>query len=1239
MRFHHRMFLVALCVAWIASSDAIAGEKPMKVFILSGQSNGVGKGCGDKLPAQYAAPDPDAMLYQNGGGMKGWQTLAPYPSQPDQAKMYHCGESMFGPEISLGRELRQRFPEYRIGIIKVCVGGTSVVSWSGDFDTNENLALRKTLYKENAEKQKNLHRLLVTEARNALAQIEGPREICGFVWVQTERDTQHTDAAAAWAGRVVQLHRDLAEKLDYSFDKVPFLVMGPHFHVYGESKAAHAAELFAGIRKTADEGGKVTLERLQKAAGLDALSAKDVEKELGMMRYWLPDCLTQIECVGIMERGLREQSVKYQNMAIIKSVDLPTHEGLHFNTEGQLELGRRFADAYVQLAAAQTEEGVKAAAPSFIWWEAENPDKTDFAPGTFNHPRLAEVASDGKWLQKDKGKPGSFVEYSAPVKQAGQYEFYVRRFWKHGPFRWRFDDGAWHGQNALRTGHERGNVLLDNEVIQGGWCLNWEPLGPVTLAAGDHRLRIELLEPDEVAGFDAFLLIQGRFIPRGKTKPDVPLAPPEPGWWHFLPEPDPIESPALDLRALWNEPFAGSKGFIKVKGGDFVHEKTGEPILFEGTNLGPGIWNMRRDYIDRTARALARRGINLVRLHGPVFYRDGPDVLRVNPDVLDNLLYTIEAFKKQGIYSEISFYFGSWVGDLGGIPGFEDFGAHNQSKERTFGAHILPFFHPEFQRRYKEMIRRVLTAQSPYSGCHLADDPAVMGVEFVNECTPSWWPFYADMPPSIRRELLRQYEAWLLKRHGSLEAARQAWGDAASKPADLLMPYHQVLQTLGTPRGRDQALFAVETHRSFNEMMVRLLRDEWKFKACLLSENWHTVNDTVLGAADTWAEDVCDFRDHHSYFYPGSIKTNRTAPDGSPLSACQSRSAIRGDALDGADKAVEVGFVNVIRNGKPNMCSEFAWMTNNPCRSESPLFVRAQSAVAGMKALTEFAQHQADVWLAEEVLEWPYNTPAILGQMPVAAAIFRQRGIREGEVLAAMKVNTRDALAFKPIPLKKSTRYDFNAQLGAGGRSAEGAGGGIANPALYFALGKVTLDVGDFPTAHEIKPLDPYFDPAKQVLRPSNGEIEWDLRRGLYRLQSRRVNGIVGFLNVEPKHDLPDVVIETPMDFGAIALASLDGRPIAESQKMLLQVMSQQRNSGWIEEAPDAKGHRVLLSRGGAPIQIKIFAGIVSLTRPDAARLPVTPLRPNFTTAGPAQSASRIILEPCALYYLIERKQ
>lgn len=324
---------------------ALGADQPMKLFILSGQSNCVGKGCGDKLPAEYRPTTDNLLLYQNSWGLKGWQKLAPYPSNPGQAKMYGCGDTMFGPEISFGCAIQKQFPNDRIGIVKVCVGGTSVLIWSKDFGSPEwKKLMEEAGLKYSPEKDNFYQRLLLPEVTQALAKARanGPVEVAGFVWVQTERDSVHPATARAWAKRVVQLHRDLAADVGFSAD-IPLIVMGPHFHVWEKGPSEHAAKILAGVR-AASAGGTVDLPRLKEACKLSAMSDADFTKELGKMRcFILPDTLRQIEGVGIMQRGLEELAQQHPNLRVVRSDDLPTHEGLHFDTAGQIELGRRIA--------------------------------------------------------------------------------------------------------------------------------------------------------------------------------------------------------------------------------------------------------------------------------------------------------------------------------------------------------------------------------------------------------------------------------------------------------------------------------------------------------------------------------------------------------------------------------------------------------------------------------------------------------------------------------------------------------------------------------------------------------------------------------------------------------------------------------------------------------------------------------------------------------------------------------
>src|SRR5437868_3201844 len=88
----------------------------------------------------------------------------------------------------------------------------------------------------------------------------------------------------------------------------------------------------------------------------------------------------------------------------------------------------------------------------------------------------------------------------------------------------------------------------------------------------------------------------------------------DPGWFAFDPPLDSFKDSAIDLRFL-NERIAGDHGFIKSQGDQFVRSMDGQAMRFWAVNGPPG--NESGDDLRKTARLLAKRGVNLVRVHGP----------------------------------------------------------------------------------------------------------------------------------------------------------------------------------------------------------------------------------------------------------------------------------------------------------------------------------------------------------------------------------------------------------------------------------------------------------------------------------------------------------------------------------------------------------------------------------------------------------------------------------------------
>jgi hypothetical protein len=169
-----------------------------------------------------------------------------------------------------------------------------------------------------------------------------------------------------------------------------------------------------------------------------------------------------------------------------------------------------------------------------------------------------------------------------------------------------------------------------------------------------------------------------------------------------------------------------------------------------------------------------------------------------------------------------------------------------------------------------------------------------------------------------------------------------------------------------------------------------------------------------------------------------------------------------------------------------------------------------------------------------------------------------------------------------------------------------------------------------------VRDLSPYIDrPAKRVTSET-GELVWDWGAGLVAIDAPAAQGATGFLGAAGNIELNGVEIETPLDYGSVVLVAMDGKPIVESGKLLLQVVSEEKPWQW--ETDSATGLRSITNRGTVPLMVKELAGTIRLKRSDAATLTVTPLDANgYRVGAPADGAAEITLLPDRLYYLIER--
>ncbi len=861
----------------------------------------------------------------------------------------------------------------------------------------------------------------------------------------------------------------------------------------------------------------------------------------------------------------------------------------------------------------------------WVWWEAETPTATNFPPPERNpfapaNPQEARVLSEGKWIgiSGNYGDRTPFLEYVVHVPQTGDYHFFVRKFWKHGPFRWRFDDQPWQEVPFEVS-------LLDEEELRTFIVANWIYAGRVRLSTGQHRLRIELTAKEGAAAFDCFLLINRLWVPKGRLKPNERAQVAVEGWSPFDPDADPFTPSPIDLRRL-NEKVAGEKGFIRVKGDQFVHSKTGEPVRFWGVNAGPDIVRLPQPFVDYLARHLAKLGVNIVRVHGSVWRSE--NFRQVDTAYLDKLFYFVAAMKREGIYTGLSIYFPLWLRlseQRDGFAGYKD--------QHPFA---LLFFHPEFQAVYKNWWRVLLTTPNPHTGVPLRDEPAVAFVELVNEDSYLFWTFNYDAVPAPQMALLeREFGEWLERKYGSLENALKAWGgrrhqrdDFAQKRVGFLHLWEIFNQR--DQRCQDTAEFLAKHQRAFFEQMKRFVTEELGYKGLVVCSNWVTADERTLGPLDKWSNLVGDFMDRHGY-WGGPHKGERAGWAISTGDLYRDRSAL---VLPKEEPSFSLPVMDICYNGKPSIISEINWTPPNRFRAEFPVLCAAYGALQGSDGFFFFAL-RGPFW-QRTLSKFAIQTPTVMGQFPACALLYRKGLIQTASTVVKVEAKLADLFALKGVPVRAPMNLDeLRAKDIPAGTVVRTPQLEAIDPLAFF-VGRVAINITEQGGASEFIDLSRFIDRNNQIVKSTTSEVVWDYGRGVLTLHAPKAQGVVGFLGRAGRIELPDIIVEVSSEYASVLVVPLDDSPLRTSRRLLVQVVTEETNNGW--QTVPQEGLLRIVALGSAPLLVRDPIGRLVFRRPDARLCQVTALDPNGYPLQRLGNAVNIALQRGVFYYLVERR-
>ncbi|HVV70380.1 MAG TPA: hypothetical protein VHI52_02605, partial [Verrucomicrobiae bacterium] len=536
--------------------------------------------------------------------------------------------------------------------------------------------------------------------------------------------------------------------------------------------------------------------------------------------------------------------------------------------------------------------------------------------------------------------------------------------------------------------------------------------------------------------------------------------------------------------------------------------------------------------------------------------------------------------------------------------------------------------------------KAVLTTPSEATGKTLIDEPAVFGVELQNEDSFFFWTFSdKNIPDAQLRILEKLFGEWLVKKYGSLDAAFMAWkGQKVERdaPAEGRVAFRPLWSIFSEKSARDQdtADFLLEVQTNFYRETIAYLRS-LGFKGLITPSNWATASPEVFGPLEKLSYSVGDFIDRHGYFECNHKGDNAawSVRDGHTYS---DRSALR---FDGEDPAKTKQFVNPVMDphyaGKPSMISETTFCRPSRFRSEAPLYFAAYGALQDSDAIVHFA-YDGDHWSVKPgywMQQWTLMTPAMMGQFPAAALIFRRGLISTGQVLAEVNLNQDDLLHLKGTPLPQDAALD-ELRLADVPEAGSVKPGQRIDPLIHYA-GRVNVTFTRGPGSAQVEDLKNLVDHAHKTVTSSNKELKLDYGKGLLTLNADKAQGMSGALKLAGPTDLKDIVVSSDLELGHMVAVSLDDRPLSSSRRVLLQVMSEEQETGHRTEALSPTVKRIL-SIGTDPWQVKRLQGTIRFKRPDAARLKVTPLDFNGYPVGAAGSAQEIHLQPNILYYLVE---
>ena len=466
-----------------------------------------------------------------------------------------------------------------------------------------------------------------------------------------------------------------------------------------------------------------------------------------------------------------------------------------------------------------------------------------------------------------------------------------------------------------------------------------------------------------------------------------------------------VKGSALDFSGFAEAP-AGREGFVRVSAdGDFYLEKTGRKIRFNGANVCGSPLVAEAADVEEMVSRMKRCGYNAVRFHHcerQLVGKDAKSGLDFDPALLDRFLRTWAICATNGLYITYDIYSSREVypGEIAGVTKKHGLGIYKA---------MLPI-NRAYVENLKAFCRKLLLTKNPYTGVTLAEDPAVMGVNIVNE-------------DDIGYYWLQAKDAW----EKAYAAEREKYPDFPS--------------------------FRYAKQAAFHREMMAFCRDEIDIKAPLTGMNMTDRLDlTPISANFDWVDKHC-YYSHPNPLKPsqGALVPNAYSQTGSPIQSLASPSP----------RQIMISQYA----GKPMGSTEYNYCYPNAWRHEGVPMFMAYAAYQGWDAFFRFMWSCGPWSLNKPFRAVPFeesSDPVMQLSDRIAAALFLRGDLKPASRGYAFKVPADDKLQDEAkfgdalgLVARLAATTDV-AKLPAGWKILEGAES--LDPADAKALQAVTED-------------------------------------------------------------------------------------------------------------------------------------------------------------------------------------